>query len=337
MCSTCGHISKRPVLELPGQVDHFGEKSRWLCSQFLSTDSSYWLDETHKCLSQENSLSVGCKVGKIVSFCSLVLRWICRRLFGFGSSGDSASGDVDPKRSKRGQGAGNLQENKTDKARRKAEEKRLARLEKEMLEEEERKQREEVARLVEERRKLRDEKLEAEERSKGATPVGERDGKKEAERKRLDRERRREKDRGSSKSNSDCEEIDKRSTNREIAKRKEDKKGDSIGICQVTGTNKTVQQSTRQKYFSTVAGNFKGFSGASFFGGSYPSSTPSAPSVSKGPKTGTGFGNQSHMVKRDDQVGVGTVHKGLSNGDDKSSEAKINRQVGSVKYILLFV
>jgi hypothetical protein len=337
MCSTCGHISKRPVLELPTQVSNFGVKSRWLCSQFLSTDSSYWLDETHKCSSQESSFSVGCKVGKIVSFCRLVLRWIARRLFGFGSSRDNASGDGDPKRSKRGQSVASLQENKTEKARRKAEEKRLARLEKEMLEAEERKQREEVARLVEERRKLRDEKLEAEERSKGATPVGERDGKKEAERKRQDRERRKEKDRGSNKSNSDCEEIDKRSTVRETAKRKEDKKGDSFGICQVTGANKTVQQSTRQKYFSTVAGNFKGFSGASFFGGSHPSSTPSAPSVSKGPKIGTGFGNQNYVVKRDGQIGSSTVQKVLSNGDDKSYEAKINRQVSSVKYVLLFV
>ncbi|XP_078168087.1 uncharacterized protein LOC144562720 [Carex rostrata] len=332
MCSTCGHVSKRPVLELPGQVGNFGEKSRWLCSHFLSTDSTYWLDETHRCLSQDNSLSVGCKVGRIVSFCSFVFRWICRRVFGFASSDDNVSDDGDSKRSKRGQNGGNLQENRTEKARRKAEEKRLARLEKEMLEEEERKQREEVARLVEERRKLRDDKLEAEERSKGVTPVGERDGKKEADKKRQDRERRREKDRSSNMSNSDCEEIDKRSIIRETGKRKElDKKGDSIGTCHGTGTNKIVQQSTRQKYFSTVAGNFKGFSGASFFGGSNPSSSPNVPSVSRASKNGTGFGNQSYAVKRDGQVGAGTLHKVLPNGDDKSSDTKINRPVSLEK------
>ncbi|KAJ1688512.1 hypothetical protein LUZ63_019902 [Rhynchospora breviuscula] len=332
MCSTCGHVSKRPVLELPGHSPHFGDRSRWLCSHFLSTDSTYWLDDTPTCPSQHNSFSVGCKLGKIVSFCTLLLRWLCKRLFGFGSSADNVSADADLKRSKRPHNGSNLQENRTEKARRKAEEKRLARLEKEMIEAEERKQREEMARLVEERIKLRDEKLEAEERSKGSTPVGDRDAKKEADKKRQDRERRREKDRGSSVSNSDCEETDKRSTIREIERNKEsDKKVDSIGTCHGTGANKIVQQSTRQKYFSTVAGNFKGFSGASFFGGSNPSSSPSAPSVGKVLKTTAGFGNQSYAVKKEGQIGVGTLHKVLPNGDDKSAEAKINRLVNLEK------
>ncbi|KAJ3704515.1 hypothetical protein LUZ61_008220 [Rhynchospora tenuis] len=338
MCSTCGHVSKRPVLDLPPHSPHFGDKSRWLCSHFLSADSTYWLDDRSPSPSSQDplhhSFSVGCKLGKIVSFCALLLRCLCKRLFGSAfSSGDSASADGDPKRSKRGHNGANLQENRTEKARRKAEEKRLARLEKEMLEEEERKQREEMARLVEERRKLRDDKLEAEERSKGATPVGERDAKKEADRKRQDREKRREKDRGSSVSNSDCEEIDKRSTIREIERKKDsDKKVDSSGTCHGTGTNsKTVQQTTRQKYFSTVAGNFKGFSGASFFGGSNPSSSPSVPSVSKVSKTSTGFANQTHSVKKEGQIGVGTLHKVLPNGDDKNAEAKINRLVNLEK------
>lgn len=218
-----------------------------------------------------------------------------------------------------------------EKARRKAEERRLARLEKEMLEEEERKQREEVARLVEERRKLRDEKLEAEEKSKGATPVGERDTKRESERKRQDRERRREKDKGSNKSNSDCEDIDKRPTSKETERKRDfDKKGDSSGTANCTATNKIVQQTTRQKYFSTVAGNFKGFSGTSFFGGSNPSSTPSAPSVSKAVKSSTGFGNQNYGMKKEGQSGVNTVHKVVPNGDDKIAEARTIRPVSFI-------
>lgn len=60
---------------------------------------------------------------------------------------------------------GSSLETKGKKARRKAEEKRLARLEKERQEAEEKKQREEVARLVEERRRQRDTKLETEKES----------------------------------------------------------------------------------------------------------------------------------------------------------------------------
>jgi hypothetical protein len=60
---------------------------------------------------------------------------------------------------------GSVHSSKGEKARRKADEKRQARLEKELLEAEERKQREDVARLVEERRRQREEKLQIEKES----------------------------------------------------------------------------------------------------------------------------------------------------------------------------
>ena len=70
------------------------------------------------------------------------IMWLWRKVFRVSSSHDDSATDAESR------------------ARRKAEEKRQARLEKEQLEEEERKQREEVARLVEERRKLREQREE---------------------------------------------------------------------------------------------------------------------------------------------------------------------------------
>ena len=76
--------------------------------------------------------------------------WVCN-VSDFHQSGGNSEGAVNSSPC--------LAESRGEKARRKAEEKRMARLEKEMREEEERQQREEVARLVEERRKLREEQM----------------------------------------------------------------------------------------------------------------------------------------------------------------------------------
>ena len=85
------------------------------------------------------------------------IRWVWRRMLRRGSLGDEEGLNSGAKVCSRKTEEGcNSQGTKGEKARRKAEEKRLARLEKEMQEEEERKQREEVARLVEERRRLRE-------------------------------------------------------------------------------------------------------------------------------------------------------------------------------------
>ena len=207
---------------------------------------------------------------------------------------------------KRGENGGKTEESRTNKARRKAEEKRLARLEREMLEEEERKQREEMAKLVEERRKLRDEKAEAEERSKSATPVGEKDARREVEKR--CQERKKKEDKGSSKSNSDCEDIDRRLGREGDMKRAFDRKIESDRregykphyFEANNRSNKTVE--SRAKYFGRMTGGFlsssRGFGGGSFFGRSIQAPAPQVNKVSRPIVPATDQGN---AAKRDVQ------------------------------------
>ncbi|KAG8050805.1 hypothetical protein GUJ93_ZPchr0009g982 [Zizania palustris] len=258
MCSYCGHVSKRPVLDLgpTGKVP-----TGWPCSQDWANatgDPAYWLD-LH-CSSDK--LYSGFSWRLLSCFC-VSMRWFWRKVLRSGSSGDGEGLGRDGKRlAKGGDNGAKAEETRLEKAKRKAEEKRLARLEKEMLEEEEHKQREEMAKLVEERRRLRDEKAEAEERSKGATPVGEKDARKEVERKRLERKRKDEKDKGSSKSNSDCDDIERRAgregeRKRDFDKRNEPEKRDASRVTSEgykhhnfeanNQGSKTVQ--SRAKYF----------------------------------------------------------------------------------------
>ncbi|KAM3287713.1 hypothetical protein P3S67_021143 [Capsicum chacoense] len=251
MCSYCGHLSKRPVLDLPVQpglgflnsgilkdLIGKGEKilngkvwpdSRWMCGQDLSENgnwvrgssvgkSSSWsknysgfFDREH-CLAERSYsrvFNLACKA--LTDFFSSIL-WLCRFFLRISSSrNEDASMDAEQRAmlDKRRENGENFQESRWEKSRRKAEEKRLARLEKELLEEEEQKQREEVARLVEERRKLREELSEAEKEQRKVSPSDKvRESKREAEKRR--QEKRKERDRGSSKSNSDTEELDKR-------------------------------------------------------------------------------------------------------------------------------
>ncbi|KAJ8533143.1 hypothetical protein K7X08_016032 [Anisodus acutangulus] len=245
MCSYCGHVSKRPILDLPvppglglsnsgilrdlvGKGGKIWSDNRWMCGQdwlengnwvggsFVSKSDSWskpgsgFLGMEH-CLAEKSYSRVYAFTCKALTAIFLSIMWLCRKLFRISSSRSDASMDAERREmmDSRGENGGNCQESKGEKARRKAEEKRLARLEKELAEEEERKQREEVARLVEERRRLRDEKMEAEiERGKGSPSAKVRDSKREAEKKR--QEKKKERDRGSSKSNSDAEELDKR-------------------------------------------------------------------------------------------------------------------------------
>lgn len=102
---------------------------------------------------------------RVFSYMFLFVGWIWRKVWGAGSSGEDGVGGGRRAYQRRGEDAGPPPGTRSEKARRKAEEKRQARLEKEQLEAEEKKQREEVARLVEERRRQRDERLEAEKES----------------------------------------------------------------------------------------------------------------------------------------------------------------------------
>ena len=270
------------------------------------------------------------------------MSWFLRKIFRFTSSGDGEGLGPDGKRlAKRGENVGKAEESRVEKARRKAEEKRLARLEREMLEEEERKQREEMAKLVEERRRLRDEKAEAEERSKSATPVGEKDARREAERRR--QERRKKGDKGSSKSNSDCEDIDRRLGREGDRKRDFDRKGD---LDKREGykphyfeannhSNKTVE--SRTKYFGRMTGSFlsssRGFGGGSFFG---RSAQPPAPQVNKVSRPVVPATDQGNALKRETQHTATQVTAKLATaGETRNSWANFNRPVSNKDIIIL--
>ncbi|CAN6576008.1 unnamed protein product [Malus baccata var. baccata] len=326
MCSYCGHLSKRPVLDLP-EVPGMGlsksgiikdlvgkggkilngkawSENGWMQGQDWSENgnwvngsvggkSSYWRKDgssvfgaDESCLAEKSYSGVVNFACKLLTFFFLSVRWLWRKLFSSSTSDDASDGDRKGL-AKRGENGANLNESRGEKARRKAEEKRQAKIEKELLEEEERKQREEVARLVEERRRLRDEKKEAE-RGKSSPPVIEKDTKKEAEKKR--QERRKEKDKGSSKSNSDAEELEKRAGKESERKRDLDKKSDidrrehlKSGADFLKGqsmemghniknasANNFIQGNAGSRYLDRMRGTIfnssKAFGGGSFFG-----------------------------------------------------------------------
>jgi hypothetical protein len=271
-----------------------------------------------------------------LSFFTTTVRWLLRKTFRFTSSGDGEGLGPDGKRlAKGGDNGGKAEESRVEKARRKAEEKRLARLEREMLEEEERKQREEMTKLVEERRRLRDEKAAAEERSKSATPVGEKDARKEAERRR--QERRKKEDKGPSKSNSDCEDIDRRLGREGDMKRAFDRKIESDRregykphyFEANNRSNKTVE--SRAKYFGRMTGGFlsssRGFGGGSFFGRSIQAPAPQVNKVSRPIVPATDQGN---AAKRDVQhASTQAAAKSTSAGETRNSWTNFNRPVSN--------
>lgn len=331
MCSYCGHISKRPVLDLPvlpgmglsnsgiirdlvgkgGKIlnGKVWSENGWMCGQdwlengnwvsgSIGGKSSYWRKDgssvfggDENCLAEKSYSGVVIFACKLLTSFFLSVRWLWRKIFRISTSGEDAASDAEHKAmlAKRGENGVNFQESRGEKARRKAEEKRQARIEKELLEEEERKQREEVARLVEERRRLRDEKKEAErDRGKTSPPAREKDHKKEAEKKRQDR--RKDKDKGSSKSNSDAEELEKRAGKESERKRDFDKKNDierkelqksgtdflkgqstevGYGVKNISANN-SMRANAGSRYLDRMRGTIfsssKAFSGGRFFG-----------------------------------------------------------------------
>lgn len=265
MCSYCGHISKRPVLDLPvppGMGTNSGilkelfgkggkilngkawsdnvsvcnqewlENGSWVVNGSFSGKTAYPMRTSgvgffgsEPCLGEKSYSGAYFFACKLLTSFFMSIRWLWRKLFRISSSKEDSLSADHRGMSKKGENGSSGHETRSEKARRKAEEKKQARLEKELLEEEERKQREEVARLVEERRRLRDEKREAENRAKGTSSLKEKDSKKEAEKKR--QERRKEKDKGSSKSNSDVEELEKKVGKETDRKRENDRKSET--------------------------------------------------------------------------------------------------------------
>ncbi|MQL98061.1 hypothetical protein Taro_030759 [Colocasia esculenta] len=250
MCSYCGHVSRRPVLDLPGSPgrsgfirDLFGNSS-WFCSQDCSADGSenyggpfplcWAMDGEEQFLTEKSYSRVAFFIWKLLlSFFSCVKRFYGRVLSLASYAEDDLSDTEQKGLLRKGENRVNSQEDKVEKARRKVEEKKQARLEKEMLEEEERRQKEEVARLIEERRKFRGENLEAEkEVFKGRASDEERDNRKRSESEKRSRDKRKEKDKNSSRSNSDGEGHGKRGISEtekkdEFVRKIEAKKGDA--------------------------------------------------------------------------------------------------------------
>ncbi|CAK9153761.1 unnamed protein product [Ilex paraguariensis] len=316
MCAYCGHISKRPVLDLPVPsglgLSHSGilkdlvgkggkllngkalSDNGWMCGQdwlengnwvgrSSAGKTSYWQKNggvffggDDHCLTEKSYSRVvtfGCNV--LAAF-FLGIRWFWGKIFRISLSRDDGLTDAEHKGmlDKQGENGAGYHVSRTEKARRKAEEKRQARLEKELLEEEERKQREEVARLVEERRRLRDEKMEAEkERGKGSPTVGEKYCKKEAEKKHQDRKK--ERDRGSSKSNLDAEELERKASmeserNRQSGAESVKSHGTELGhMVRDAATNSHNHGNAGTRYLDRMRGTFlsssRAFTGSGFF------------------------------------------------------------------------
>ncbi|KAJ8633018.1 hypothetical protein MRB53_026354 [Persea americana] len=380
MCSYCGHISKRPVLDIDpamlgiansgiGKIwnGKVWSENGWICGNDWSENGNWaappsggksnYLGKNGSAFSSggghgDDSCSAEKSYsGGVVYFCNLLsnfflsISWLWRKIFWVSSVHSDGSLDAENKGmlSKKGENGINYHESRGEKARRKAEEKRQARLEKELLEEEERKQREEVARLVEERRRLRDEQLEAQKQFfKRSTPDGERGNRREAERTRR-LEKKKDKDRGSSKSNSDGEDLERKS-NRESERKREFERRD---VQKTTGESirapssdmghaiKSTMNSVNRvsgggsRYFDRMKGSLlsssKAFNGAGFFGRAAHSSATANTKVNKP----TGFGD--HGANRRDVHSAEHISTGkfTTTGDDKTSQTSSHRQVGS--------
>lgn len=358
MCSYCGHISKRPALDLPvppglgisssgifkGLIGKGGKiltakvwsDNGWPCTQVwlenrnwvggsFAGKSSYWRKNEH-CFTENSYSGIFILACKLLASFFLSIRWIWRKIFRTSSSRDDELSDADHRGMliKGGENGPNFHESRGEKARRKAEEKRQARLEKELLEEEERKQREEVARLVEERRRLRDEKIEAEKgRSKASSPVKEKNSKKEAEKKR--QERRKERDKSSSKSNSDVEELERRSGKESERKRESQRnmienmktQNTEMGhALKAITSNSYGRGNAGTRYFDRMRGTFLSPSKA-FFG---KDGANTAATMSKDKKFGNSIDHVPTTSKRDLYPPAGKVN---TVGDDKNANAPI--------------
>ncbi|KAI0519317.1 hypothetical protein KFK09_006759 [Dendrobium nobile] len=353
MCSYCGHISKRPELDLPDQMESPGiiadvvGKNGWLCyadgnGNWAGSDPKYWNGSDRSCSMDRSCFGLIFFACKLLSCFFSSVRWLHGKIFRFGTSREDGSSDLDHRGLPgKGENCVNFHESRGEKARRKAEEKRQARLEKEMLEEEERKQREEVARLVEERRRQRDEMLAAEkERSKGLAVDGGRDGKKEMDRRRKDR--RKDKDKASSKSNSDVEEHEKRASRENERKREFEKKVDnelrdfqkgatdnykSQALEGVHGNKVAVNNS---RYFDRMKGSFL-YSSRGFAGPFFGRNVQNSPAVTKITKPSTGIIDHGHNSgnRRDTHPLVHVASKSSSSAGDKASETNLSR-IGTI-------
>ncbi|XP_022934465.1 uncharacterized protein LOC111441636 [Cucurbita moschata] len=360
MCSCCGHISKRPVLDLPippgfpnsGIIKELVGKSGKLLNQKVWPDngwmsgqdwlesgswagksvagkSSYWRQNgSSLCGGDEHCLAEKSYSGIVIFCCKLFtsfflsIRWLWRKMFRISSSREDNLSDSEHRGilAKMGENGGNFPESRVEKARRKAEEKRQARLERELLEEEERKQREEVARLVEERRKLRDEKKGVvKDRDRTSQLFREKDGKKEAEKKR--QERRKEKDKSSSKSNSDAEELEKKTVKESERKQDLDKKSETDRReSQKLGPESAKGHSIVCHSVKNIPGNNfgRGYAGSRYLDRMRGTFLSSSKAFGSGSLFGKVYNGPASVVKDKSNGSVDHVNTSISNRDTSS-------------------
>lgn len=356
MCSYCGHVSKRPILDIPGPPGRSGilsnliRKSGWFfnldCPALgrgnwdghVNPAPRHWVNSGQEQSSEEETCSwAAIFIWKLISSVFYLTRQCYRRVLKLGSPLEDGSLDTEHDGSSK-EGEHVFQESKGEKARRRAEEKRLARLEKEMLEEEERKQREEVARLIEERRKLRDINVEADKESLKASALdGSRDGRKEESDKRR-RDKKKERDKNSSKSNSDGEDHDSRGKKDAEKKREFERKNENERqeLCKVQRMNAEVASSVmgvvhKPKSFDHMKGtslfSSRGTNGWSLFGRNSHAATALASKSSK-PLVGS-----ADKVQRREGCAVGyVIGKPSSNGDAKTSGNTGPRPVSTLSF-----
>lgn len=171
VCSYCGHISKRPILEVAGTIansrlvtsgsglSNNGAGTapfRSVCQGNGPLTAWYRAAEKNRCawFGESSHLAENCSLGQYFPvFISKAWFFMWRKVLGIGK----LTTDGSPNLHGTSENMDDASRSRLDKARKKADKKKQARLQKELLEAEDRKQREEVALLVEERRKQRDE------------------------------------------------------------------------------------------------------------------------------------------------------------------------------------
>ncbi|KAL4572760.1 hypothetical protein LXL04_019543 [Taraxacum kok-saghyz] len=322
MCSYCGHISKRPVLDLsvpPGlsrlsnsgilkDLVGKGEKmlngkvwsdNNWICGQdwlenggsFVHGSPSWKSSYSDNFVSEKSYSFLFVFVCKSLASIFFGIIWILRKVFRVSLSEDNTSSDTDARGlTKRGENGVNCNESKSEKARRKAEEKRQARLEREQLEEEERKQREEVAKLVEERRKLRDEKT--------LTEKEQEKDKKETERKRDMRKKEAEKNKKGDKGDSDRDRGQSLKSNNNT----ETGHGFSKGTTVNNHNNNNNKGSVGGRYLDRMRGNFFPSSRTLGSGGFFGKSTTNANVTTNTHRPGGYFDHSQNTPTKKDSL-----------------------------------
>ncbi|CAM6043947.1 unnamed protein product [Sphagnum compactum] len=226
MCTYCGHVSRRPVLDVP-RAPYGSWPSYWGDGCGVCGVGSYGgggLFGKDKCRWD----SVLFSLFRVVSVVFASLRWLWQKVWRDERVQEDPLSGSGRGSQHRGEDASGKEGSKGEKARRKAEEKRQARMEREQLEAEERRQREEVARLVEERRRLRDEKMEAERESeREAAAEREREIRREREAERRRQEKLKEKERDLIKERTSRDAEDSEDSKTDIKKMRDSKGKDS--------------------------------------------------------------------------------------------------------------